>query len=538
MKRLFPIRTAPTPFGRTAVRSALAVAAALSIGQSLAVTRGGTMVFGRYADSLFLDPVLNDANLDIWILTNLYDTLLQPTDDGKSVRPGLATAYVVSPDGKTVRLTLRSGIKFADGSLITSSDVKWSLDRARNPDNGAWNGLLDSISSVAASGNLVTLTLKHPDPSLPAALATFNAAIMPQKLFNAAAGANDAAKAKAFAEHPIGSGPFVLSEWKRGSYMVLTRNPYYWKKGEDGKALPYLDSLRFEIIPDDNTRILELQAGQIQGAEFIPLSRVAELKANAKLNMMLFPSTKVSQITMNNRPTLKDGTANPLSDVRVRQALNYAVNRDALIQLVTFGTGKPMKSFMSSSTPLFDKSQPGYSYDPAKAKALLAAAGFKNGIDVTSMATSGSADDQALLTALQQMWGAVGVRLKIQQLDTATKTARRRANDFQLNTGAWTDDIADPSEITGYYAVYGASQAANTGFKSDTIEKLFVQSQEETNKAKRAALYRQIQTLYTASSPTVYLYETPYPVALAKNVRGFIQIPLGNNVFERTSIEK
>ena len=538
MKRLFPIRTAPTPFGKTAARSALAVVAALSIGQSLAVTRGGTMVFGRYADSLFLDPVLNDANLDIWILTNLYDTLLQPTDDGKSVRPGLATAYVVSPDGKTVRLTLRSGIKFADGSPITSSDVKWSLDRARNPDNGAWNGLLDSISSVAASGNIVTLTLKHADPSLPAALATFNAAVMPQKLFNAAAGANDAAKAKAFAEKPIGSGPFVLSEWKRGSYMVLKRNPYYWKKGEDGKALPYLDTLRFEIVPDDNTRILQLQAGQLQGAEFIPLSRVAELKANAKLNMMLFPSTKVNDLILNNRPTLKDGTANPLSDVRVRQALNYAVNRDALIQLVTFGTGKPMKSFMSSSTPLFDKTQPGYNYDPTKAKALLAAAGFKNGIDVTSMATSGSADDQALLTALQQMWGAVGVRLKIQQLDTATKTARRRANDFQLNTGAWTDDIADPSEITGYYAVYGASQAANTGFKSDTIEKLFVQSQEETNKTKRAALYRQIQTLYTAASPTVYLYETPYPVALAKNVRGFVQIPLGNNVFERTSIEK
>ncbi len=538
MKRLFPTRTAPAPFGKTAARSALAVVAALSIGQSLAVTRGGTMIFGRYADSLFLDPVLNDANLDIWILTNLYDTLLQPTDDGKSVRPGLATAYVVSPDGKTVRLTLRSGTRFADGSPIMSSDVKWSLDRARNPDNGAWNGLLDSIASVAASGNIVTLTLKHPDPSLPAALATFNAAVMPQKLFNAAAGANDAAKAKAFAEKPIGSGPFVLSEWKRGSYMVLKRNPYYWKKGEDGKALPYLDTLRFEIVPDDNTRILQLQAGQLQGAEFIPLSRVAELKTNAKLNMMLFPSTKVNDIILNNRPKLKDGTANPLSDVRVRQALNLAVNRDALIALVTFGTGKPMKSFMSSSTPLFDKTQPGYGYDPTKAKALLAAAGFKNGIDVTSMATSGSADDLALLTALQQMWGAVGIRLKIEQLDAATKTARYRANDFQMRTGAWTDDIADPNEITGYYAVYGATEAAHTGFKSDAIEKLFDQSQQETNKAKRAALYRQIQTLYTAASPTVYLFETPYPVALTKNVRGFIQIPLGNNIFERTSIEK
>lgn len=519
-------------------RGTLALAAALTLGQVLAVTRGGTLVYGRYADSLFLDPVLNDANLDIWVLTNLYDTLLQPTDDGKSVQPGLASSYTLSGDKKSMKLTLRPGIKFADGSPITSADVKWSLDRARNPDNGAWNGLLESIDSVNAQGNTVTLVLKHPDPTLPAALATFNAAIMPEKLFEAAAGKNDAEKAKAFAEKPIGSGPFVLSEWKRGSYMVLKRNPYYWKKGEDGQSLPYLDTLRFEIIPDDNTRILKLQAGELQGAEFIPLSRVAELKSNPKLNMMLFPSTKVNDIIMNNRPKLNSGAPNPLSDVRVRQALNYATNKDALIQLVTFGTGKPMKSFMSSATPLYDSSQKGFPYDLAKAKALLTAAGLQNGFEVTALATSGSADDQALLTALQQMWGALGVRLKIEQVDAATKTARYRANDFQMRTGAWTDDIADPSEITGYYAVAGATEAAHTGFKSDAIEKLFEESQQETDRAKRAALYRQIQTLYANAAPTIYLFETPYPVALAKNVKGFVQIPLGYNIFARTSLEK
>lgn len=541
MKRLFPVGMAPirSSLAHTSLaRTSLALVAALSLGQSLAATRGGQMVYGRYADSLFLDPVLNDANLDIWILTNLYSTLLEPTDDGKRVRPSLASAFKVSSDGKTVTLTLRSGLKFADGSPLSSSDVKWSLDRARDPNNGAWNGLLGSIASVTVSGNTITLTLKNADPSLLPALATFNAAILPQKLFNAAAGATDADKAKTFAEKPIGSGPFVVSEWKRGSYMVLKRNPYYWKKGDDGKALPYLDTLRFEIIPDDNTRILKLQAGELQGAEFIPLSRVAELKSNPKLNMVLFPSTKVNDIIMNNRPKFKDGSANPLSDVRVRQALNYAVNREALIALVTFGTGKPMKSFMSSATPLFDTRQKGYSYDPVKAKALLSAAGFPNGVDVTSMATSGSADDQALLTVLQQMWGAVGIRLKIEQLDTATKTARYRANDFQMRTGAWTDDIADPSEITGYYAVYGATEAAHTGFKSEALETLFDKSQQETNKAKRADLYRQIQTLYFNASPTVFLYETPYPVALAKNVKGFVQIPLGYNIFEKTSLEK
>src|SRR3954468_22775434 len=122
-----------------------AVAAVLLAGTSaaaLAVERGGEMRFGRYADSLFLDPVLNDANVDIWILTNLYDTLLQPSADGLSVEPGLATAWTISDDGMSVTLTLREGTKFSDGKPITAEDVKWSLDRARNPKNGIWNSLV------------------------------------------------------------------------------------------------------------------------------------------------------------------------------------------------------------------------------------------------------------------------------------------------------------------------------------------------------------------------------------------------------------
>lgn len=519
-------------------RVTLTLAAALSLGHAAAVTRGGELVYGRYADSLFLDPVLNDANLDIWILTNLYDTLLQPTADGKGVQPGLASSYTASKDGKSMVLKLRAGLKFADGSALTGQDVKWSLDRARQPEAGAWSSSLASINSITVSGNTVTLLLKRPDPTLPAALATFNAAIMPQKLFTAAPGKNDAEKAKAFAEKPIGSGPFVLSEWKRGSYMVLKRNPYYWKKGEDGKALPYLDRVRFEIIPDDNTRILKLQAGELQGAEFIPLSRVAELKQNSNLNMQLFPSTKVNSILMNNRPTLNNGTVNPLSDVKVRQALNYATNKEALIQVVTYGTGKPMKSYMSSTTPLFDAGQKGYPYDLAKAKSLLAASKFKGGFEVSVLATSGSADDLALLTALQQMWGAIGVRLKIEQVDAATKTARYRANDFQMRTAAWTNDINDPSQITSYYALFDNIESVHTGFKSAEIDKLFNQSQQELSRINRTSQYRRIQSIYLNAAPIIYLYETPYPVALSKKVQGFVQIPLGNNIFSAASLDK
>ena len=504
-----------------------------------AVTRGGTLVYARYADSLFLDPVFNDANVDIWILTNIYDTLLQPSPDGKGVTPGLATEYQVSDDGLTLTLKLREGIKFSDGSPITVDDVKWSLDRARNPNNGIWGFTLASVESIetkAADG--VVLHLKAPDPTLVAALATFNAAILPQKLVNAEAGATDEEKAKAFAEHPVGSGAFKFESWQRGTEMVLKRNPNYWQMGEDGKPLPYLDEVRFPVIPDDATRILKLQAGEVQGAEFIPYARVAELKNDPNLDMILFPSTRVQFLTVNVRPTLKDGKPNVLADVKVRQALNYAIDKATLAKIVTFDVGTPVKSFMSSATPMVIDNGPVYPYDPEKAKALLKEAGVAEGTEVWSIGLAGSADETAILTTIQQMWQQVGVKLSIETLDNATRTERYRAGDFQMRVSAWTDDINDPSEITSYFAYFPNIESLHSGWQDKAVDDLFTKSQTEMDVAKRTEMYKQIQDTYIAAAPIMFLYESPYPVALRKNVKGFVQIPLGNNIFAGAYLEQ
>ena len=514
----------------------LLIALVLLMGFGFAQQRGGELTFGRAADSLFLDPVLNDANLDIWVLTNLYDTLLQPTEDGAGVKPGLASEWSFSEDGTALTLTLRDGIKFADGSPITAEDVKWNLDRARDPENGIWNFTLESVESVEAGDGTVTVNLSRPDPTIEPALAMFNSAIMPKALFEATPGATPRDQAEAFAEHPIGSGAFVLKEWQRGSYMVLERNPYYWEMGADGQPLPYLDTLRFEIIPDDNTRILRLQSGEIQAAEFIPLSRTAELAADSRLNMELFPSTQVNNVLMNNRETLNDGTPNPLSDERVRKALNYATNKEALIQVVAFGNGTPSQSYMSTTTPYY-AAQEGYPYDAEKAKALLQEAGYADGFTVTAIATAGSQNDLALLTALQSMWGGVGVKLEIEQLEAATKTERYRNNDFQMRTSGWTNDINDPSQITSYFAVFDNIESLHTGFQSDEIDTLFAESQQTLDPAKRAEQYARIQEIFMDAAPIIFLYETPYPVAMTKNVGGFVQIPLGNYIFKEAYLE-
>ena len=521
--------------------SIAALSAAVLLGSSvsaLALDRGGIMTYGRYTGSLFLDPVLNDANVDIWILTNLYDTLILPSADGMGLEPGLATEWAVNDAGDMVTLKLREGVKFSDGTPMTTDDVVWSLMRAASPDNGIWNSLVASIDTVTAQdANTIQVKLKYADPTILSALSVFNTAIMPKAAFEAMPGATDKEKAEAFAQKPVGTGPFMLDNWERGAAMKLVKNPNYWALGEDGKPLPYLDGVTFEIIPDDATRILKLQSGDIQGAEFIPFARVAELKADTNLNMELFPSTKVNDIIINVRPQI-EGRDNPLSDENVRKAMNYAVNKDAIVQVVTYGVGTPMTSFMATTTPMHSGTTPLYPYDLEKAKAAMAESKYPDGFKTSILTLAGNQDELGTATALQQMWAAIGVNLEIKQVDNASRTDQYRAGTFDMRAGAWTNDISDPSQITSYFAYSPTIDALHSGWKSEEADGLFEASQKEMDPAKRAAQFARIQEIFNASGPTIPLYETPYPVALAKSVNGFYQIPLGNNVFREAWMAK
>jgi peptide/nickel transport system substrate-binding protein len=221
----------------------------------------------------------------------------------------------------------------------------------------------------------------------------------------------------------------------------------------------------------------------------------------------------------------------------VRQALNYATDKDALIQVVSYGAGTPQESFMPMSTPLSYSKGPLYPYDLAKAKKLLADAGYAGGFEITCMALAGSADDAAKLSALQQMWSDVGVKLKIEQLESATRLARYNANDFQMRTSLWTNDINDPNEITSIIAYYPTRQAARTGWNDARTGQLFEMSQQELDPAKRAAEYKEIQERFAEAAPILFAMEVPYPVAMLKKVHDFVQIPLGNNIFVNTYVD-
>jgi peptide/nickel transport system substrate-binding protein len=474
------------------------------------------------------------------MVTNLYDTLLRTEADGKTITTGLASDYNVSEDGMSVTLTLRDGIKFSDGSPIEGKDIVFSLTRASNPDLSPWAGLLGSIESVEADGNKVTISLKNPDPTIVLMLATFNTAIVSADAFDAAAGETDQEKAANLAiDGFVGSGPFVMQSHQRGTLMQFAANEHYWREGEDGKPLPYLDGINFLVIPDDATRILKLQAGEVDAAEFIPFARVSELEADPNINMELFPSTRIIYSPMNTRPERADGSPNPLSDVRLRQALNYATNKEALVQLVLHGAGKPVSSgLMASTTQLATDNGPIYQYDLEKAKALIAEAGVAEGTELTLTTLAGSADDGIIFAALQQMWGDAGIKLKVEQVDGPTRGAKNRSGEFDIHTYGWVNDVNDPAQVAGWLGYHPTAKAVGTGWNNDEFNALYEASNTEIDPAKRAEQYARMQEIYNEEAPLLFMYETPFAVALSPSVRGYVQTPLGNNEFASAWIDR
>lgn len=535
--------------GTISRRSAVTLGAAVALGAAVggaavggaaeaqaAPKRGGKLTVARHEDASHLDPVFARTDADIRLLPNLYDTLVAPAHDGKSIEPALATAWTLSDDGRTLTLTLREGVRFCDGSRLLPTDVKWSLDRARDPANGPWASLLGSIDAVTIDDRkAIVLTLKHPDATILAALASFNAQILPGETAPAP-GATDPPAPRNVATRPIGTGPFMLAEWKPGESMLLKRNPYYWKRAPDGGKLPYLDAIAFTIVADDVARLAKVRSGEAHGTASVPYAQVKDLQADPKLRVELWPSTSVSYLVLNCRPTFKGGGKNPMSDARVRKALNHALDKPALIAAATFGIGQPMTSFMSTSTPMHTGSREPYPYDPAIAKTLLAQAGFASGFELACLTRAGNQLDADIMTKVQQMWGAVGVKATIQPMDTLSLAAKYTAGDFAVLPGTWADRVADPSPITASFAYSPDIDCLHSGWKDPTVDYLFVLSQAETDPTKRAAEYTKLQEIYVSEAPIVFLQEMPFAVLWQSTVSGFVKNPVGYDMFEAVSL--
>ncbi|MCE5208729.1 MAG: ABC transporter substrate-binding protein [Chloroflexi bacterium] len=474
--------------------------------------------FGRFLDAFLPDPVMNDANADIWYMQQYYAGLVR-TNATAEIEPELAESWEMSEDGLTFTYYLRKDLKFCDGSPITPEDWLWSLERARNPENGIWSFTLEYVDTITADEEKVVFTLKEPYVPFMYSPTLFNAVVMPKAQVEAAGGWEN------FMLHPCGAGPFIMKEWIKGDKMILEKNPYYWDA-----ANVKLDEIILKFIPDDNARIMALQAGEVDAINYPPFSRVAELEADPNIEVLKFPVGQIVQVIPNHRNA-------PLNDVRVRQALNYAIDRQALVDNVTFGLGIPATTYRPAGTLYFNDSLVGWPYDPEKAKALLAEAGYPDGFTIKLDVVTGREQQMQYGTMLQAMFADIGVTLEIEPQEGGINRQNYWDGNFQLHAAAWTDDIPDPSQHTNYAVVYDTIQSYHSDYNNAEIQELAKAALTEQDPDKRKAMYWRIQEIHNEDAAFIPLWSEPLVVAVRNNVEGFQQSNLGIYIWRDLDIK-
>jgi peptide/nickel transport system substrate-binding protein len=489
-----------------------------------ALKRGGTLNWARNSIPENLDMAWTESNADIWITVNVWEPLVRVDKDGAKIEPALAESWDISDDGSVYTFHLRPGVKFHDGSDMTVEDVVYSLARAR--DNGLWNWSLANTKTIeAVDDSTVQITLIEPAADFLAGLALFANGIFPQQAFESAESPE-----QFFQDVHIGTGPFMVDDWVVGEYMVLKKNPYYWDTGEDGEPLPYLDELRFVQVPEDSTRVLQIQSGEVDGTDAVPFSQVEQLKTDSVADLTLWPSTQTYYIFVNHQVA-------PFDDLNVRLALNYAIDRQALVDAVLYGNGQVATSFMPPASPCWDPNLEGYPYDLEKAKQLIADSKYPDGhtgaaIEVPSGRVIGR--DQA--TILQSMWSKIGINVDVNEIEGALLSDKFRNMTFEAISGyQWTNDVIDPAQQVAFFVV---DPALHSGWTNARAVELTEEAATELDQDARCQMYYEVQQIYNEEAVTIPLYHTPFTTFINKDVKGFYQIPLGWLVFKETWIDR
>ncbi|NKK42616.1 ABC transporter substrate-binding protein [Rhizobium leguminosarum bv. viciae] len=488
--------------------------AGLSIGTSIAEA-AGVLTIGRREDSTTFDPIKTAQNIDFWVFSNVYDVLIRVDKSGKLLEPGLAESWSVSPDGTTYTFKLRDA-KFSDGSPITAEDAAYSLLRIRDDEGSLWSESYQVIDTATQGEDARTLVVKLKTLSAPflASLAMPGASILSKKGL-------ESIGAEAYAENPIASGAFELKEWRRGDRVILKKNPNFWEADR-----VKLDGVEWISVPDDNTRILNVQAGQLDAALFVPFSRVAELKKNPELVVTQDTSTREDHLLINQEH-------GPLAMKEVRVALDMAIDKQAIVDTVTFGLGEIANSYIPNGALYHDDKALQRPYDPEKAKQMLADAGAA-ALALNFVVDAGNEVDEQIAVLLQQQLAKAGVTANLQKVDASQSWDMLVAGDYDLSVMYWTNDVIDPDQKTTFVLGHDSNMNYMTRYHNERVKKLVADARLEMDPAKREAMYMQIQKMAKADVHWIDLYYSPFINVTRKNIENFYQNPLGRFFLEDT----
>lgn len=503
-------------------------------------TAQGVLVYGSGGQPVNLEPGnITDGNSAI-VQDQIYDRLLEFKPGTTELAPSLATSWSVSKDGKTWTFKLRSGVKFHDGSEFNADAVKFNIERwwdANHPNGyrnagknyeiwpqvfggfkGQPNSLLQNI--VVVDKSTIQFVLKQPFAVFPAAIgAGFFGIASPTAIKKAGA------KYGTPTAMAVGTGAFIFKEWRTGDRITLEKNPSYWKPG-----FPKVNQLAIRFVTDPAARLAQLRAGQIDFTVDLAPDQIKEVQSDPNLVAVPRPSFNVGYLALN--PSYK-----PLGDVRVRNAIARAINKQQIVQAFWGDLGKSDGHFTPPSLQEFQsKNITDYEYNPQKAKQLLAAAGYPNGFNLELWYMPVSRPyfptPKPIAEAFAADLNAIGIRVSLKTKDWAAYIAdRQKPPGFQAFMLGWTGDYGDADIF--YYPHFGPGSTIDLGgWKNDRLLQLLNLGRATIDKAARAKIYGEVDDILHREVVRLPIVHSQPLLAKRKNIEGWVPSPLGSESFE------
>ena len=488
--------------------------ASSTTGQSLAQS-GGRVIYGYGAEAVKLDPsdAIDRPSFDV--TSNIYDGLVELDEDGGIV-PALAESWTLSEDTLTWHFVLREGVTFHDGTPFDAEAVKFTFDRVLDESNGLggfgqWSPLIEEV--IVTSPNEVDIVTKQPSGGLLSLLASgYGGMVSPAAV--AEFGAD-------FGRNPVGTGPFVFGSWDQGERIVLLRNDAYWN------GAPAIDEVEFRVISQDAARVLALESGDVDVIANVTPQNIPLLRENDGLSVVQKPTYRLFYWAFNN-------TKDVFQDVRVRQAFNHAIDREALVEFTLQGVGQPADAPIPPTVSGYAPMDL-YSYDPDRASALLSEAGFPSDWQGVAYVTEGRYYmDRQVAEAIQGMLSGIGVNVQIEVLEwgafvdavwsSPADSELAQSRDF-AQTAFGT---ADPGQtfrstlFSEYWPTAGYNEAL---FADPAIDALILEIEQSVDEESRIAATQALSAAVYEAAPWIFSHFEQQVVAHQAAVSGIEVLP-------------
>ncbi|GGF64864.1 glutathione ABC transporter substrate-binding protein GsiB [Paenibacillus albidus] len=472
------------------------------------------IVIAINSNFMTLDPHNASDTHSISAARTMYEGLMG-FDENMNVIPVLATEHKISEDGLVYTFTLQENVKFHDGTDFNAEAVKANIARIQDEQNNL--RLRKSFAKVASvetpDAKTVVFTLSEPYNAF------LNKVAMAPMISPKALAENSADIMKS----PVGTGPFMYKEWTQGDRLVVVKNPNYWQAG-----LPMVDSVTFRPVPENGARIAMLKTGEADFIYPMPTEQVSEVEGQADIIVDTTESTIVRYVTLN---TMKK----PFDDVKVRQAINYAINKEAYIKVVKSGLGSKLDSTMSSKTQYYSQ-QTGYDYDVEKAKQLLAEAGYPDGF-ATEIWGENESETIKGMQFIQQQLALVGIKVEVKSMEGGTLSDQINSVQtpeeakVQMWYVSWSPSSGDADGATrGLFSseMFPPAGSNTAYYKNENVDQWIADANKSTDSEEAKAIYADIQKTIWEEAPWAFMGVDQIISGKRSNLEGVKVFPDGS----------